>query len=59
MSAEDCEALANGMVAWHNELAPAGEVQLVFRDSAFADDMAKTNLTSILQQQGLGNVKSE
>jgi adenine-specific DNA-methyltransferase len=58
VSAEEVEGLANGIVAWHKELAPAGEVQLVFRDSAFADDVAKTNLTAILQQQGLGNVKS-
>lgn len=58
VSAEEVEALANGIVAWHKELAPAGEVNLVFRDSAFADDVAKTNLTAILQQQGLGNVKS-
>ena len=58
VSAEEVEGLANGIVAWHKELAPAGEVNLVFRDSAFADDVAKTNLTAILQQQGLGNVKS-
>ncbi len=32
--------------------------QLVFRDSAFADDVAKTNLTAILQQHGLANVRS-
>lgn len=58
VSAEEVEGLANGIVAWHKELAPAGAVNLVFRDSAFADDVAKTNLTAILQQQGLGNVKS-
>ena len=39
-------------------LAPAGETQVVFRDSAFADDIAKTNLTAILQQYGLANVRS-
>jgi predicted DNA-binding transcriptional regulator YafY len=27
-----------------------------FRDSAFADDVAKTNLTAILQQHGLENI---
>lgn len=58
VSAEEVEGLADGIVAWHKELAPAGEVNLVFRDSAFADDVAKTNLTAILQQRGLGNVKS-
>ncbi len=29
-----------------------------FRDSAFVDDVAKTNLTAILEQRGLGNVRS-
>lgn len=44
--------------AWHKELSPAGETSVVFRDSAFADDVAKTNLTAILQQHGIGNVRS-
>lgn len=52
------EALAHGIADWHKKLAPAGETTLVFRDSAFADDVAKTNLTAILQQHGLENVRS-
>ena len=55
---EDVEPLGLGIVAWHKELSPAGETQVVFRDSAFADDVAKTNLTAIVQQYGLGNVRS-
>ena len=31
---------------------------LVFRDSAFADDVAKSNLTAIFHQHGLENVRS-
>jgi adenine-specific DNA-methyltransferase len=54
----EVEPLALGIAAWHKELAPAGESQIVFRDSAFADDVAKTNLTAILQQNGLENVRS-
>lgn len=54
----DVEELAMGIVVWHKELAPAGETTCVFRDSAFADDVAKTNLTAILQQHGLENVRS-
>ena len=54
----EVEPLALGIAAWHKELAPAGESQVVFRDSAFADDVAKTNLTAILQQNGLENVRS-
>ncbi|CAN5691438.1 hypothetical protein BH23GEM3_BH23GEM3_05640 [soil metagenome] len=30
----------------------------LFRDSAFADDVAKTNLAAILNQHGLQNVRS-
>ena len=45
-------------MAWHTELNPAGESTLVFRDSAFTDDVAKTNLAAILQQHGLKNVRS-
>jgi adenine-specific DNA-methyltransferase len=55
---EDVEPLAIGMVEWHKQLSPAGESTAVFRDSAFADDVAKTNLTAILQQHGLENVRS-
>jgi adenine-specific DNA-methyltransferase len=52
------EALAHGIVAWHKELAPAGDTTCVFRDSAFADDVAKTNLAAILDQHGIANVRS-
>lgn len=55
---EEVEPLAQGIVDWHKTLAPAGETTVVFRDSAFADDVAKTNLTCILEQNGLANVRS-
>lgn len=55
---DDVEGLALGIAAWHAELKPAGETTLVFRDSAFVDDVAKTNLTAILNQHGLGTVRS-
>lgn len=58
ISAADVEELALGIVAWHKELAPATETTIVFRDSAFADDIAKTNMTAILQQHELKNVRS-
>jgi adenine-specific DNA-methyltransferase len=58
IAATEVEDLALGMVAWHRELAPAGDTQVVFRDSAFADDVAKSNLTAILSQHGLTNVRS-
>ena len=58
ISTKEVEPLALGIVVWHKQLAPAGETSVVFRDSAFADDVAKTNLTAILQQHGLENVRS-
>ena len=58
IAAKQVEPLALGIAAWHKTQGPAGESTIVFRDSAFADDVAKTNLTAILQQHGLENVRS-
>lgn len=58
IATSEVEPLALGIVAWHKTLSPAGDTTIVFRDSAFADDVAKTNLTAILQQHGLENVRS-
>ena len=55
---EDVEPLTLGIAEWHAELAPDGDSTVVFRDSAFTDDVAKTNLAAILQQYGLGNMRS-
>lgn len=55
---DEVEPLAQGIVAWHKELSPAGETTSVFRDSAFVDDVAKTNLAAILQQNGLEIIRS-
>ncbi len=55
---DDVEPLAQGIVAWHEELVPAGDTTCVFCDSAFADDVAKTNLAAILEQHGIQNVRS-
>jgi adenine-specific DNA-methyltransferase len=54
----EVEPLALGIAAWHKELAAAGETSVVFRDRAFAYDVAKSNLTAILQLHGLENVRS-
>ena len=55
---DEVELLGLGIAEWHRELNPAGDTTVVFRDSAFADDVAKTNLAAILEQRGLGNVRS-
>lgn len=55
---KEVESLALGIVAWHKSLKPVGDSTIVFRDSAFADDVAKSNLTAILHQHGLETVRS-
>ena len=54
----DVEPLALCLVEWHQTLKPAGETTVVFRDSAFVDDVAKTNLAAILHQHGLETIRS-
>lgn len=58
ITATEVEALAQGIVAWHKALAPTGDTTCVFRDSAFANDVAKTNMAAILMQNGIQNVRS-
>lgn len=55
---KEVEELALGIAGWREELNPAGETTVVFRDSAFADDVAKTNASAILEQHGIENVRS-
>lgn len=69
----DVEALADGIVTWHKQLAPhlapnpetpkarPAKIEpplVVFRDNAFVNDVAKSNLTEILKQYGLTDVRS-
>ena len=54
----EIEPLAQGIVAWHEALGRAGDTTCVFRDSAFADDVAKTNMAAILEQHGIAHVRS-
>lgn len=58
ISESDAETLALGMAAWHKEQTPAGDSTAVFRDSAFENDVAKSNLAAILEQHGIAKVRS-
>jgi adenine-specific DNA-methyltransferase len=58
ITTKEVEELAQGIVAWRKELAPAGDTTCVFRDSAFENDIAKSNLAAILEQYGIANVRS-
>lgn len=58
ISGEDVEPLARGIVNWRDELGAGGETICVFRDSAFVDDVAKSNVAAILTQHGIERVRS-
>jgi len=58
ISREEVEGLAMGIIAWLKELEPASDTQAVFRDSAFNNDIAKANMTAILEQHGITHVRS-
>lgn len=58
ITAQDAEALALGMAAWRAEQQTAGDTTAVFRDSAFENDVAKSNLAAILAQHGVAQVRS-
>ena len=58
ISVVDAEPLALGIAAWREEQATAGATTAVFRDSAFENDVAKSNLAAILEQHGIKQVRS-
>jgi len=55
----EAEAVANGILTWFKELKPEDGTQVFFRDSAFDDDnVTKTNIVAILEQNGISHVRS-
>ncbi|MFD4018944.1 site-specific DNA-methyltransferase [Streptomyces sindenensis] len=44
------EEIAQGIIAWRDELEPETDVTVFLKDVAFADDVAKANLVAILEQ---------
>ena len=52
------EEIAQSIVKWHQELASSSDTHVFFRDSAFSDDIAKTNMAAILEQNGITHVRS-
>jgi len=55
---EEVEDIAQGIIAWYAELAPSSDTHVFFRDSAFRDDVTKTNMAAILEQNGITHVRS-
>lgn len=58
IKANEVDAVAQGILDWHNELEPETDTHVFFRDSAFDDDIAKTNMVAILEQNGIHHVRS-
>ena len=58
ITSEDAEPLAAGIADLHAGIQHVGETTVVFRDSAFANDIVKTNVAAILNQRGLASVRS-
>ncbi|KZX93032.1 DNA methylase N-4 [Erythrobacter sp. HI0019] len=54
----EVDSLAQGILDWHKELEPETDTHVFFRDSAFEDDIAKTNMAAILEQNGITHVRS-
>ena len=54
---DDVWPLALGIAAWNAALSPAYTVG-IFRESAFADDVVKSNLIANLRRQGFEDVRS-
>lgn len=52
------ETVALGVSDWYTRDRTDADATVVFRDSAFEDDVAKTNLVAILHQHGLAKVRS-
>lgn len=57
VKAEAVEALAEGIASWAKEYE-VDAPECVFRDSGFADNKSKSNLTAILNQNGIKNIRS-
>lgn len=54
----EVENVAQAIIQWHKELAPETDSHVFFRDSAFSDDVTKTNMAAILEQNGISHVRS-
>jgi len=55
---DDVEVLSLGIIEWYKELKPDTDSHVFFLDSAFTDDVVKTNMAAILEQNGIKHVKS-
>ncbi len=55
---DQVEEIGQAIIDWHQKLAPSSDTHVFFRDSAFSDDVSKTNMVAILEQNGINHVRS-
>lgn len=58
ITSDQVEDIAQGIIGWHTELSPSSDTHVFFRDSAFRDNISKTNMAAILEQSGITHVRS-
>lgn len=58
ISHDQIEEIGQAIIDWYTELAPSSDAHVFFRDSAFRDDVSKTNMAAILEQNGITHVRS-
>ena len=54
----EVDELALGIVSWRDEMNDPDDLTVVFRDSAFKDDVAKANMMEVLKQYDIKDVRS-
>ena len=54
----EVDDLVLGIAAWRDEMDGADDLTVVFRDSAFEDDVAKSNVVEVLRQYDIKDVRS-
>ncbi|MFD7730014.1 site-specific DNA-methyltransferase [Kitasatospora phosalacinea] len=47
---DNAEEVAQGIIAWRDELRPEADVTVFLKDTAFSDDVAKANVAAVLEQ---------
>jgi len=58
IASSDVDGIAGTIIRWRQDLSPIVAPTCVFLDSAFEDDVAKLNLTAILEQSGISTVRA-
>ena len=54
----EVDELVLGIVAWRDEMEDVDDITVFFRDSAFEDEVAKSNVVEVLKQYGIKDVRS-